>query len=223
MRFDAPTRATVAVSLGVFALSALVSNFLLRLFLGLLKAPAQTGLEKEIIGPQALFIISALIGLVMTVLCFVPILKHIRERGLPGLIPSPDPFDRKFIRVSLTVKGNDESYSQWVPAHHVHNLMKGAFGKKLTLARNGNERLILVRNEEPSNEDGDTILVKQKKAGKVLFNMELVQGTQGLFESDSERDYATCYYEMAFIGCDGQRGFLKFGGEVRVMKLVFLD
>ncbi len=223
MRFDTPTRATVAVSRGVFAISALLSHFLLRLLLGLFKGPAETGLEKDIIGPQTLFVISALIGLVMTVVCFVPLLKHIRERGLPGVIPSPDPFDDKYIRVSLIVTGEHENYSQWVPAHHIHTLMKGAFGKKLTLARKGNERLTIVRNEELSNADGDTIIVKQKKAGKVVYNMELVQGTQGLFESDSERDYSTCHYEMAFIGCDGQRGWLKFGGETRVMKLVFLD
>lgn len=230
MRFDTNTRATIACSLGVFGLSALAANFLLRLFFSLLSGPAETGLEKNIISPSALALISGLIGLTMAVVCFRSILGWIRERGLPGWIPAPSPFEGKHVRVSLIVSETGatwkETYSQWVPAHHFNTMIKGPVGKSLTLANQEGERLTIVRCLAPEAEGGgDIFVVKLKKNRKVVYNLEMPAGSRGSFESAEEQKYATCQYPLAFVGCDGtdSGGWLKFGGETRVMRLLFLD
>lgn len=230
MRIDTNIRATIACSLGVLGLTALASHFLLRLFFSLLAGPAETGLEKNIVSPIALAVMSGLIGLTMAIVCFRSILGWIRERGLPGWIPAPNPFNGKHIRVSLVVSENgarwNETYSQWVPAHHLHSLMKGPIGKSLTLANQAGERLTIVRCLAPETEGGgDIFVVKHKKGRKVLYNLEMPAGSRGTFESAEEQDYATCYYPLAFVGCDGtdSGGWLKFGGEKRVMRLIYLD
>lgn len=230
MRFDTNIRATIACSLGVLGLTALAANFLLRLFFSLLAGPAETGLEKNIISPTTLAIMSGLIGLAMAVVCYRSILGWIRERGLPGWIPAPNPFEGKHIRVSLVVSETGalwkEAYSQWVPAHHLATMMKGPVGKSLTLANNEGERLTIRRCLAAEAEGGgDIFVVKLKKNRKVLYNLEMPAGSRGTFESPAEHKYATCYYPLAFVGCDGtdSGGWLKFGGEKRVMRLVYLD
>ncbi|MDZ4836285.1 MAG: hypothetical protein SGJ27_21100 [Candidatus Melainabacteria bacterium] len=230
MRFNIHTRATLACSLGVLALSALASNFLLRAFFSLLSSPAETGLEKGIISPTALAISSGLIGLAMAVVLFRPILGWIRERGLPGWIPAPSPFEGKHIRVSLVVSETGalwkETYSQWVPAHHLHTMMKGPIGKSLTLANQQGERLTILRCLAAEDEGGgDIFVVKMKRARKVIYNFEMPSGSRGTFESPADQKFATCYYPLAFVGCDGtdSGGWLKFGGEKRLMRLVYLD
>jgi hypothetical protein len=230
MRFDKNIRATAAVSLGVLALSALASHFLLRLFFGLLRGATETGLEKDVISTGALFSICGLIGLMMAVVCFRPILGWIRERGLPGLVEAPDPFEGKHIRVALSVSQNggmfSEVYSQWVPAHHLNTLMKGPVGKHLTLANKEGERLAIVRCMAPEDEGGGEIfVVKHKKGRKVIHNLEMAATSRGTFESDEEQNYANCFYPLTFVGCDGTNagGWLKFGGEKRIMGLIYLD
>jgi hypothetical protein len=230
MRFDKNMRAASALTLGVMALSALASNFLLRLFFSLLRGPTETGLEKDIISSNTLFVMSGLIGLMVAVLCFRSILNGIREYGLPGVIPAPDPFDGKHIRVALVVSETGatwrEVYAQWVPAHHLRTLMKGPLGKQLTLANKEKERLSIVRCLAAEDEGGgETFVVKLKKGRKVIHNLEMISGKRGRFETEDERPYATCYYPLAYVGCDGTEsgGWLKFGGETRIMRLAFLD
>lgn len=231
MRFDIHVRATVAASLGVLALTALASHILLRLLLGFLAGPIETGFEKEIISTGALMTIAGLIGLMMAVVCFRPILGWIRQNGLPGLIEAPSPFEGKHIRVALVVSDTgglfSEVYSQWVPAHYLNTLMKGPLGKHLTLGNKLHERLSIVRNVASENEGGgDVFVVKLKKRGKVVYSLEMLPGKIGTYESDQERDYASCWFPLVFVGTDGANntgGWLKFGGDKRIMRLVYLD
>lgn len=230
MRFDKHTRAALTVTIGVFALSSLTCNLLLRLLLSLLRAPVETGLEKEVISSNTLILISGLIGIMIGVVCFRSVLGWIRERGLPGFIPAPDPFEGKHIRIALVASQDgalfNEVYSQWVPAHHVRTLMKGPLGKNLTLGNKQHERLSILRCLLAEEEGGgETFVVKQRKGKRVIYNMEMTAGKRGTLETDAERNYATCWYPLTFVGCDDTAtgGWLKFGGEVRLMRLAFLD
>jgi hypothetical protein len=230
MRFDKHIRAASAISLGVFALCALASNLLLRLFFSLLQGPRETGFEKDVISANSLLLICGLIGLMMAVVCFRPILGWIRERGLPGFIPAPDPFEGKHIRVALVASPDgstpSEVYTQWIPAHHIRTLMKGPLGKKLTLGNKAGERLSILRCLSAAEEGGDEIfLVVHRKGRRVSYNMELPVGKRGTFETDEERNYATCWYPLTFVGCDDTTpgGWLKFGGETRIMRLAFIS
>jgi hypothetical protein len=230
MRFDKHIRAASASALGVFLLSALASNMLLRLFFSLLQGPQETGFEKDIISFNSLLLISGLFGLMIAIVCFRPILSWIRERGLPGFIAPPDPFEGKYIRVALVASPQGsaprEVYSQWLPAHHIRTLMKGPLGKKLTLGNKAGERLSILRCLSPADEGEDeTFLVVHRKGRRVSYNMELPAGKRGTLETDEERNYATCWYPLSFVGCDDTTpgGWLKFGGEVRIMRLAFTD
>lgn len=228
MRFDNNMRAASALTLVVFGLSALASNFLLRLFFNLLRGPAETGLDKEVISSGALFVIAGLFGVMVAVLCFRPILNWVKERGLPFFIPEPDPFEGKHIRVGLVVSQGQlwkEVYSAWIPAHHLRTLMNGPVGIHLTVVNKERERLSIYRQRADEDEGGDEIfVVKLKKGKKVLHNLEMLAGNRGTFEVDEQKPYATCYYPLAYVGCDGTEsgGWLKFGGEVRLMRLAFI-
>jgi len=230
MRFDKHTRATAAVTLGVFTLSALASHFLLRLLFSFLMGATETGLEKDIITPGALFLICGLVGLMMAVVSYRPIFGWIKERGFPGLVDAPDPFEGKHIRVGLTVSEAGalwkEVYSQWVPAHHIRDLLKGPVGKKLTLGNQQGERLSIIRAVASEEEGGgDIFVVKFKRDRKVVYNLEMTPGSRGTLETDDERNYATCWYRLNFVGCEGDQtgGWLKFGGETRLMRIAFLE
>jgi hypothetical protein len=230
MRFNTHARAATVCSLGVFTLTAVVTNFLLGLFFSLLASPAQTGLEKNVISPTILAVMSGLSGLAMAIVFFRPILKLVRERGFPGWIPAPGPFDNKYVRVALVASETDglwkERYAQWVPAHHLNDLMLGPIGKTLTLGNKAGERLSVSRTLAPEEEGGgDIFVVRFKVDRKVIYNLEMPAQSQGTYEESTDNDYATCYYPLAFVGCDGTNsgGWLKFGGEKRVMRILYRD
>lgn len=230
MRFDKHIRVASAVTLGVAALSALTCNLLLKLALSYFRAPVETGLERDAISGNTLLLISGLVGLMVAVVCFRLILGRIREHGLPGLIPAPDPFEEKHIRVALVASQDggvfSEIYSQWIPAHHIRSLMHGPLGKKLILGNKLRERLTIQRCLSSEEEGGgETFVVTHRTGKRVNYNMEMAAGKRGTFETEVERNYATCWYPLTFVGCDDTTpgGWLKFGGEVRIMRLAFLD
>jgi hypothetical protein len=229
MRFDTPYRAALVLSLGVIVVGGVAAYYLLQLFFAALTGPPQTGYEKEVISSTALYVASGLLGVLAAFFSFRPILALIRERGLPGLIEAPDPFAGKQLRVALTVLETGswrEVYSQWLAAPHVVSLLRGDSGSRLTLGNQAGERLTISRELLTYDESGDvkeTFVVKLKHGKKVVHNLEMPAGLRGTLEVDSQKNYATCWYPLACVGCDDKKesAWLKFGGKTVLMRQLF--
>ncbi len=225
MRITQNTRAALAVCAGIFAVSSVAVFFLMRLLLnGLAGSISDSGVAREVISSGALLAISALGGLAFAVVFFSNVKMWIKENGLPGFIPPPDPLDGQVVRVGLSVsaKGGlfQEVYSQWVKAHYISNFLKNGDSNKLTLLKKDGLRLVLVK----TTENGGTMLfVKLMNRRRIFYSLELTNGHTGEFQPDEEKKFANCFYQLSFVACTDAHAWLKFGGDYKLLKLLFLN
>ena len=225
MNLQTHQRAALAVCLVVTLVGSVAAYLFLNFFFELLiSTPGHDSKVEDIISAPLLYAISGLLGILIAFLLYRPTVAGISQYGLPGMIPAADPLSGKHIRCSFFlpsaehIAGWEEHFAMWVSAPEFASFFTERGGSVSARDQEG-KRLIITY----PNTGEDTFMVKLQKGRRVIANLEVSQGVRGSFTTNRERKYSECSYQLSFVGCEGEaNGWLKFWGEERVMRLIFL-